>query len=286
MWQRPLAESSLFAQVRTDAEAIVKSCQEVPCSDGQTRRILSAGSGPPLLFVPMVAEVNFVWAPQLSEFSQDYRVILFEPLVSRTRTVTLEERAAEIRSVMDTLAIDWAHLVAWSDGGSAAYVFARTWPQRCQSIVLIGLPDRYQFPFPVGQLFFLFRHLPIERLTPAAMIRPFLVRFLSGALARRSFVREHVRRVPRLGAFVKYNLLPCLLDHRPRQGEVDIPALIICGDEDALLTSQQATRMGELLPQCRGISIVPGGEHFLPYTSPQVVNRLLRGFLDSLEGVE
>jgi pimeloyl-ACP methyl ester carboxylesterase len=166
MWQRTHTDKGLFEQATLDAESLSRAADRIACPDGRVRQVLSVGSGPTLVFVPIVDHVNFVWAPQIERFSRDRHVVLFEPLVSREHNLSLRDRAAEIATVLDALGVETADIVAWSDGGSAAYVFAATWPKRCRSIAFIGLADRFAFPFPIGGAMRLFRRYHVERFVP------------------------------------------------------------------------------------------------------------------------
>ena len=286
MWQRPHTNDGIFEQARLDAESLSRDARPIACPDGRIRLVLSAGTGPAIVFVPIVNHVNFVWAPQIERFSRSRQVILFEPQVSTEINVSLSDRAAEIATILDALGVETADVVAWSDGGSAAYIFAATWPERCRSIAFIGLADRFSFTFPIGNAMRFFRRFQVDRFIPEWVIHRFLIRFLSGAVARPDFVKSRVRTIPQTGRLAKYSLLPCLLDHRPQRGEVRTPAIMICGDHDALVSVKQARRMAELLPNCTSVNIIRNGEHFLPYTSATEVNACLENFLLLAEGGE
>lgn len=73
-------------------------------------------------------------------------------------------------------------------------------------------------------------------------------------------------------------------EHRPVGGEISVRTLALRGDRDRLLTVGQARRMAELIgPHC-DFKVVPGGEHFLPYATPEPVNSALSDFYASLDG--
>ena len=76
---------------------------------------------------------------QLASFS---RLILFDKrgmgLSERTRVGTLEERMDDVRAVMDAAGSQRAALMGVSEGGPMSMLFAATYPERTQALLLIG----------------------------------------------------------------------------------------------------------------------------------------------------
>ena len=76
---------------------------------------------------------------QLASFS---RLILFDKrgmgLSERTRIGTLEERMDDVRAVMDAAGSERAALIGVSEGGPMSMLFAATYPERTQALLLIG----------------------------------------------------------------------------------------------------------------------------------------------------
>jgi len=76
---------------------------------------------------------------QLASFS---RLILFDKrgmgLSERTRVGTLEERMDDVRAVMDAAGSERAALIGVSEGGPMSMLFAASYPERTQALLLIG----------------------------------------------------------------------------------------------------------------------------------------------------
>ena len=76
---------------------------------------------------------------QLASFS---RLILFDKrgmgLSERMRVGTLEERMDDVRAVMDAAGSERAALMGVSEGGPLSILFAATYPERTQALLLIG----------------------------------------------------------------------------------------------------------------------------------------------------
>ena len=56
---------------------------------------------------------------------------------------TLEERTDDIRAVMDDIGIECANIFGVSEGGSMACLFAATYPQRVNSLLVWGAQARW-----------------------------------------------------------------------------------------------------------------------------------------------
>jgi pimeloyl-ACP methyl ester carboxylesterase len=76
---------------------------------------------------------------QLASFA---RLIVFDKrgmgLSERTRVGTLEERMDDVRAVMDAAGSDRAALMGVSEGGPMSILFAATYPERTQALLLVG----------------------------------------------------------------------------------------------------------------------------------------------------
>ena len=76
---------------------------------------------------------------RLSGFS---RLILFDKrgmgLSDRTEVSTLEERMDDVRAILDALGSERAVLLGVSEGGPMSILFAATYPERTQALILCG----------------------------------------------------------------------------------------------------------------------------------------------------
>jgi class 3 adenylate cyclase/pimeloyl-ACP methyl ester carboxylesterase len=106
-----------------------------------------AGRGPDLVFVPgSLSHVELGWetpptAAMYRRLSGFARMITFDKrgtgLSDRTADLpTLEERMDDVRAVMDAADCEKAAVVAISEGGPMALLFAATYPERVSALVL------------------------------------------------------------------------------------------------------------------------------------------------------
>lgn len=105
-----------------------------------------------LVLVPMFSNLVFPWSnsdwrglyDRLSSFS---RVIMFDKrgtgLSDRPRDLgPLETRMDDIRAVLDAVGADHATLVGMAEGGQTCALFAATYPERTEALVLVDTPAR------------------------------------------------------------------------------------------------------------------------------------------------
>jgi len=64
--------------------------------------------------------------------------------------------------------------------------------------------------------------------------------------------------------------------------QMNLPALVVCGQEDAFSTVAEMRDMARLLPQARFVEIAGAG-HMSPLEQPQAVNEAIREFLAGLK---
>jgi len=108
------------------------------------------GDGPfDLVFVPgFVSHLDLQWAePRVARFLDKLasfsRLIMFDkrgtglsdPVV---RPAPLEDRMDDVRAVMDAAGSERAALFGLSEGGSMSVLFAATYPERTQALILCG----------------------------------------------------------------------------------------------------------------------------------------------------
>jgi pimeloyl-ACP methyl ester carboxylesterase len=278
-WSRPPVADSLLTRMTADQSAIESAMRPVTFPDGGSRPVLDCGTGAPIICVPMVAELNFVYAAQIELLQRHYRTIVYEPALSTTARVSIADRAAEMRGLLAALGLPRAHFLVWGDTGSAVYLLARESPELCTSIVFVGLADRYTFPFPYGVLLKLLERLPLEKVISSRMFGTVLARFVAGTQIRPEWIVEKGAKIPHLTALFKYSIIPNLFEHRPMPGEVNVPSLLIAGDDDRIVSAPQARRMAAMLPAAAPVVIRPGGQHFVNYVEDFAVNELITDFL-------
>jgi class 3 adenylate cyclase len=111
------------------------------------------GEGPrDLVLVPMFSNLVFPWSNEdwrrmYEDFASFSRVLIFDKrgtgLSDRPRDLgPLETRMDDIRAVLDAAGADRATLVGMVEGGQTCALFAATYPERTEALVLANTPAR------------------------------------------------------------------------------------------------------------------------------------------------
>jgi pimeloyl-ACP methyl ester carboxylesterase len=85
--------------------------------------------------------------------------------------------------------------------------------------------------------------------------------------------------LPREGYTHSFECLAGRDDITDRLGQIDCPAIIFHGDEDAAITMERAQALCEGLPRCEQLVVVEGAAHAGNLSHPDQVNPPLREFL-------
>ncbi len=99
-----------------------------------------AGGGVPLVLIHAGICDSRMWDDQFQTFTQDYRVVRYDQRAfgkSKPVAGTFSD-LDDLRALLDFLKIDRAHLVGCSKGGSLAMDFCVSYPDRVQSLVMVG----------------------------------------------------------------------------------------------------------------------------------------------------
>ena len=254
--------------------------------------LIDIGNGTPLIFVPILEHLEFVYARQVRAFSQSRRVITYRRHETRSHPVGLTERAEELRQVLDYLGLEVVDFVAHGDAAMVLFEFAVRYPQRCRSLVIIAQGADYEIaPHPfIWLLHELFVRLPVEQFVPAWFLRRTVVNYI---MASRDMATKTVRSLPRhlveeqfckiqLWPFVyKFSVLPVIhyFDMRQRLDALTMPILLINRYDDALSPEPKTHWLSKQLPNCAGYHLVQGGERFFLYSRAEVVTPLIEQFL-------
>lgn len=256
--------------------------------NGWRTRIFDQGEGEAIFFVPILRGLEAVYAKQLQSFAATNRVLIYERSESRDHPVGAEERAEEIRRILDYLGIERAHIVGLGDAGVPALNFGRMYPDRCLSITSMSLAARYRVPpywLNEGVINPVFQHLPIERVLPHSVMRSMVIRatYGNGPLPKH-LIGHMVDRSPDQARVFKYSVMPVTHHHDMRDwaGDLRVPILLITRDDDPLAPVEEMEELAAMLPDCWALEVVHDGGRFITYTRASQINPLLGEFFQAV----
>ena len=196
---------------------------------------------------------------------------------------TLEERMDDVRAVMDAAGCERPALLGVSEGAAMSILFAATYPDRTQALVLIGgmarsteAPD-YPWAAPAEAL----RESGYELLRPhwgqGAGLDVAAPSQADNPEARAFFGRmERASMTP--GMINQLVLMFLDIDVRDVVPNVQAPALLLHRRYDRLVNVRNGRWLAENLPDARLVEL-PGHDHVLWYEHPELALAEIREFL-------
>jgi 3-oxoadipate enol-lactonase len=255
----------------------------VPTSSGYDIGYVEAGGGDaaPIVFLHGVGSDKSVWRPQLEHFGKTRRAIAFDypgygdsdPAPDGT---SRDDYAVAIRSAMDELGVGRAHVCGLSLGGVVAIAIHHLARDRCASLILA---DTFAV-HPEGRAIYERSIAGSANLSAMAEARvDVLLAQPADPQVRREVIETMSRIDPaayRIGAEAVW-----LADQRARAGAINVPTLVLVGDQDRVTPPALSTDLAGLVPAAR-IAVIEGAGHLGNTERPGEFNRLLDEFIRPL----
>jgi pimeloyl-ACP methyl ester carboxylesterase len=261
------------------------------------------GEGPDtLVYAPgTVSHLDLDWEfPLRAEFfrrlSSMFRLVRFDKrgtgLSDRpTAMATLEQRADDIRAVMDAVDIESAFVFGMSEGASMAAMFAATHPRRTRALIIWGGMARFvaseDHPWGLSQdeadrlVRDVQDHWPSEWYIrgPGAGLGP----DADDALVQLSI--RYCQAAASPSAAAAYERMNTQIDIRPILGAIKVPALVMNRTDDPLAACDGARDMANRIPGARFVEF-PGNTHSVMAVSPEKVLAEIQAFVTGTRPIE
>lgn len=226
--------------------------QFVLLENGQKIHLRDEGprDAPAIMLLHGSAADLHTWQPWAEALKQDYRVIRFDQVghgltgPDDAGDYSLNNFVADIDEVADALALDSFVLAGSSMGGSHAASYAMEHGDRLNAVVLVGASGAPIRPERKASLVYRLAQTPginqvMAQITPRSMIKD----TLSATLANKAILTEEavdryweLLRYPgnRQATIARFSNPRVSLD-ADDIARIDVPALILCGEEDPLI---------------------------------------------------
>jgi pimeloyl-ACP methyl ester carboxylesterase len=252
------------------------------------------GSGTPIVFVHEFADDYRSWQPQVSAMAHRYRTIAYNARgyppsdvpddVSRYN----QQRAAnDLRDVLDGLGIEKAHICGISMGGYASLHFCSQHPERALSLVLAGCGygstpgDREKFQRDVEETARMMREDGMRSVASWYSRGPTRVQFEDkdpdGFRAFAGRLAEHSDIGSACTFLGVQKERPSVFDLKDQLAAMDVPALIVVGDEDDPCL-EPGLFMKRTIPRA-GLVVLPKSGHTINLEEPELFNAAMLDFL-------
>lgn len=251
----------------------------------------AGAGGPAVLLLHGFLFSGAMWRGQLEAFSAEHRVVAPDLRGHGRTTVvaegaaTMEEMARDAAALLDELGIERVTLGALSMGGYVAFAFYRLFRERVRALVLADTraeSDTDDARRAREEM----RRTALESGMDAiadSMTRKMLA---PATLASRpetvAFVREMILRTPAAGAAAALRGMAARPDQTSLLPEIDVPALVLVGGEDAITPPRSSEAMARAIPGAR-FEVVEGAGHASNVERPAEFNRALADFLKDVK---
>jgi epoxide hydrolase 4 len=277
---------------------------------------VTRGEGEPILFLHGFPQFWFLWRRQLADLGQDHAVYAADmrgynlsckpPEVEAYR---MRHLLADLRGLVDALDLTPLTLVGHDWGGIVSWAFALKHPELLERVVIIDGPPPFTWNRDL-------RESPRQRDAVNYMIefsKPSpgpeemlaandfslmddLMRRIGGRDARLSDSERatyhkawaqpgalrgglNYYRAARMGEQVAAGGVPESYDQKIRSQRVEVPTLVLWGENDSALLPTLTRGLSEWVPRLQ-VEIIPGAGHWVPFERGDRVNDLLREFVD------
>jgi pimeloyl-ACP methyl ester carboxylesterase len=250
------------------------------------------GAGTPLLLIPGFGTGLWIWFKQIPDFAAQFRTISFDPRgVSRSDApdapITISTIADDVAALLRALKIESAHILGASFGGFVAQEFALAYPRMTRSLTLcctsFGGPGHVPPSPKTLQALASTKGLNTEERVCENLLLAFSPEFVERnreevekvvTLRARNSVPEHAY-LHQLQAARDFNAAE-------RVSRILAPALVLTGDADIIVPSENSHNLAARLPGSR-LVIIKGGSHTFFIEKADEFNAAVISFVREVE---
>lgn len=247
------------------------------------------GRGKPLLLVHGFPLDHTMWQRQIDDLAADFRVIApdlrgFGPSGVSAGTVSMQQMADDLAALLDCLGVtEPVALCGLSMGGYVGWQFALRHRQRLAKLIQCDTRAVADSPEAAA-----------GRLKTAEKVLAEGAKVVADAMLGKLFAPITAQSQPAIVEATRQVMLRTSpegiaaalrgMAERPdvsgRLTELDMPALIVCGEHDAIAAPAEMRGIAEQMPQGEFVLIREAG-HMAPLEQPAAFNAAIREFLTS-----
>jgi len=252
-------------------------------------QVAERGQGQPLLLVHGYPLDHAMWRGQLDGLAETCRLIApdlrgFGASDVTPGTATMAQMADDLAGLLDALKIsEPVVLCGLSMGGYVAWQFALKYRRRLAKLILCDTRAIADTPeAAAGRLKTAERVLAEGAAVAAEALVPKL--FAPATFSEQPQIVEATRQVilrtsPE-GIAAALRGMSERPDVTARLPQIDVPALVLCGQHDGISPPQEMRQFAAQMPQARFLEIAGAG-HMAPLEQPAAVNAAIREFVRS-----
>jgi 3-oxoadipate enol-lactonase len=244
------------------------------------------GSGDTLLLHQGLGQGSWAWRNQVSVFAERFHVVVFDTRGTGRSPVPTEpygiaDLADDAARILDGRK---AHVAGFSMGGYVALMLAVEHPELVRSLVLAGTgaggPDRVPRPEHVRRAFEAALDLPPEEQRRTTLPYTFSRGWTEANPERFEEILAATLENPTPMATILAHMAACygFYDLALEVEQIDVPALVVHGDDDVIVPVENGRILAQRLPNARFVELAGRG-HNVMLQDPEAFNAVVLGFL-------
>lgn len=246
------------------------------------------GNGIPVLFVHGFPHNRTLWAPQVNALVDRARCIAPDLRgfgeTSAAPPFTIDRYADDLAALLDVARVDRAVIAGLSMGGYVAFAFWRRHRARVRAVVLADTRAGADSEAGTRKRR---ETIALARSRGAAAVADAMINGMVGKATREKCpeVAEQVHAMlasaPVDGIVGALEAMMARPDSTPTLAELDVPTLVIVGEDDALAPVRESAVMHDAIRGSR-LEVLAGAGHVSNFERPAAFNHVLSEFLASL----
>jgi 3-oxoadipate enol-lactonase len=249
--------------------------------------VVERGRGTPLVLVHGYPLDHSMWSGQLDALADRYRVIApdlrgFGQSDTTAGTVSMRQMADDVAGLLDALQINEPVVFCGlSMGGYVAWQFALAYRARLAKLVLCDTRAVADSPDAAAG-----RRKTAERVLAegsAVAAEALLPKLFAPATSQKQpqiveATRQVILRTKPEGIAAALRGMAERPDVTSRLGEIDVPALLVCGQHDGISPPDEMRQIAAKMPKAT-FQEIAGAGHMAPLEQPAAVNAAVGAFL-------
>mgnify|MGYP002622737822 CR=1 FL=1 len=250
--------------------------------------VVERGSGLPLVLVHGFPLDHTMWQAQIDDLSNHFRVIApdlrgFGQSDVTAGTVTMEQHADDLANLLDVIGI--SEPVAFCGLSMGGYIGWQFWRHHRAKLSRLLLCDTRAIADTDESK--RARHMMAERVLSegaAAVVETMLPKLFWERTSREhpeliSATSSAMAKTDPQGIAAALRGMAARPDMQRALGEIDLPALVICGEHDVISPVAEMQQIADSIPAASFV-VVPNAGHMAPVENPPATNAAIRAFLD------
>lgn len=246
------------------------------------------GTGIPIVFAHAFPLNRTMWAPQVSANADRVRCIAWDYRglgeSAAKPPFTVDQYADDLAGLLDQLHLDKVVLAGCSMGGYVTFAFWRRHRHRVRALVFADTRASADGPEALSKRA---EQIAQARTEGATAVANALIQGVVGKTTREKqpdtydAVHRMMAQAPVDGIVAAIEAMMHRPDSTPLLADIDVPTLVVVGDEDVLTPVKEARAMHERIRGSR-LEIIAQAGHLANMERPAAFNHVLAEFLGAL----